>query len=355
MKKVKRKIIKKWLLLIFSKPDIVVRKTIDNLNFRQFSTIGGFFRHPGMVVLFVLSAIIFTGCEKNKTEDEERERIIREMLPEISSDSLEAHVRWLQGMGTRFAFAPNNKTVARDILKKFESMGYANAKLDSFIVSRTYKNVYYSVMQYNVIATIEGTEYPDSVCILGAHYDDIVGTGDPLTFAPGAHDNASGTAAALEVARVMKKKDYKPSKTIMFVAFGAEELGLYGSYAFTSDPEKYGKIAFMINNDMIAYETSGDRNLWAVNILDYDNSHYLRSFAEKVIARRTGLHTINDNYYNRFSDSWPFAQAGFKAIFFSSVKNDPYYHTDSDVFMNLNFDYCREITMASCAILMERN
>jgi Zn-dependent M28 family amino/carboxypeptidase len=63
---------------------------------------------------------------------------------------------------------------------------------------------------------------------------------------PGANDNASGVAATLEIARVMKKFNFRPGYTIMFLAFGAEELGLLGSRDFAADPGGYaGRIRFI--------------------------------------------------------------------------------------------------------------
>ena len=74
-------------------------------------------------------------------------------------------------------------------------------------------------------------------------------------FVPGANDNASGVAAALELARVMRKNNFSPRNTIEFIAFGAEELGLYGSKAYAAQANGSSKkIKMMLNNDMIAYE-----------------------------------------------------------------------------------------------------
>jgi hypothetical protein len=310
------------------------------------------FMHFSYLIIAAAMIAALTNCEKKEIDG--KEALIKKMLGEISADSIESYVTWLEGMGTRFTLSENRKQVAEKIRDRFISMGYNNARLDSFWVSRTYRSVVYNLMQYNVIASLEGTQYPDSICILGGHYDSIVTTGDPFTAAPGAHDNASGTAATLEVARVMIKNNFMPSKSVMFIAFGAEEIGLYGSRDFAQDPNG-GKISFMINNDMVAYETSSDPGSWVVNILDYENSHSLRRFAEKVISGRTSLRYINDNTYNRASDSYPFFQYGYKAIFFSSVDTDPYYHTINDVSANLNFGYAREIAKASCGILAEKN
>lgn len=309
---------------------------------------------PALISLFILS---ITTCRKDDDDKETaiRESAVRIQLDEISADSIESFVNWLVGMGTRFALAANHRSVALDIKNKFTSFGYADAALDSFLITKTYRNVTYNQWQYNVTASIEGTDYPDSVCILGSHYDSITGSGDPFAIAPGAHDNASGTAATLEIARVLKKTGFSPKRTIRFVAFGAEELGLFGSYSFVSKYESTRSISFMLNNDMIGYENDSNPGSWIVNILDYPNSTGLRKEAQDIAKRYTSLSYINNNRYNKQSDSYPFAMKGFKSLFFSSVDEDPYYHTVNDLPGNVNYEYCSEITKLSCAILAERN
>lgn len=306
--------------------------------------------------LFSLLLILSAGCGKDEDEGDSRKEMIMGIIEDISADSIQSHIEWLQGMGTRFMLAGNQSDVANSIRNRFIRMGYRDAKLDTFHVTRFYRDIEYRTVQYNVIAMLTGSEYPDSLCILGGHYDNILSSGDPFTEAPGANDNASGTAAVIEVARVLKKNNFKPSKTIMFIAFGAEELGLYGSHDFASDPGEFaGKISFMLNNDMIAYEPDDNPASWQVNILDYDNSHSLRAEAEDIIKYYTRLGYMNDNTYNRYSDSYPFALNGYKALFFTSLKMDPEYHTLNDLSSNCNFDYCSEIVKISCAILAEKN
>ncbi len=63
---------------------------------------------------------------------------------------------------SRFSLAGNHRDVALKIKKKFQDLGYTNAVLDSFNVVKTFRNVVYEQMNYNVIASIEGTDYPDS-------------------------------------------------------------------------------------------------------------------------------------------------------------------------------------------------
>jgi Zn-dependent M28 family amino/carboxypeptidase len=262
----------------------------------------------------------------------------------------------MQDMGTRFALAGNHRDIAIRIRNRFTGMGYNDVRLDSFQINRVYQGTTYQQWQYNVIASIKGSINPDSICIAGAHYDNNLRTGNPFEITPGANDNASGTSAILEMARVMKKYKYTPANTIEFIAFGAEELGLYGSLAYVSDAALNSrKIKLMLNNDMIAFQPGSNSDEWIVNIIDYDNSHALRTMAEKMCSRYSVLKYKNDNAYFKQSDSYPFFLNGYKAIFFFSNIIDNNYHTINDIAENCNFEYCREIVKINCALLVENN
>jgi hypothetical protein len=316
-------------------------------------------KNKTIYILFFLPGLVLflTTCSKDEVSEEQRkEAITLDLNNDISADSLRSAVSWLQARGTRFALSGNHRAVAQSILKRFKVIGYPDARIDSFMISRTYQNILYQQWQYNITATLTGTAYPDSVCIIGAHYDNILRSGDPFSIVPGANDNASGVAVALEIARVMKLNEYRPRNTIEFIAFGAEELGLYGSYALAAgSKQNLIKIMFMLNNDMVACQPGSDQTGWTVNINDYDNSHTLRTQAEDLCRRFTVLKFTNDNTYNRQSDSYPFFLSGYKALFFASSSVDPNYHTLNDVVENCNFEYCREIVKLNCALLVNRN
>jgi hypothetical protein len=316
-------------------------------------------RHPliiRVILFFIVFCSLMISCSKDDNQEiPDKEEILTRLNNDINSDSLESVATWLQGMGTRFALADNRRFVAQKIKNRFIMIGYPDVKIDSFEINKDYHGITYDLWQYNVVATLEAGNTSDSVCIIGAHYDSITASGDPFTEAPGANDNASGIAAALEIARVMKNNNYVPSNTIMFVAFGSEELGLLGSLSFTNSSLTSQKVMFMLNNDMIAYEPGTDKSQWKVNILDYDNSSNLRNEAELLCNKYTILESYNDNTHSSQTDSYSFFVNGYKAICFTSDIMDPYYHSLNDNVSHCNFEYCREIVKLNCAILVERN
>jgi hypothetical protein len=105
---------------------------------------------------------------------------------------------------------------------------------------------------YNAAAVLEGSD-PDlkSDCIvLGAHLDHC-GRHMGMTFA-GAQDNASGSAVVMEIARAFSLLEKRPARSVIFVLFGAEEMGLIGSTTFAGFvSENYAGIEAMLNFDMV--------------------------------------------------------------------------------------------------------
>jgi len=311
------------------------------------------FRKYSIPFLPALMLFAFTFCQREP--EMTKEEYVEYIISQVRSDSLESYVRWLEGMGTRFALADNHRQVAVRIKKRFAAFGYPDARLDSFYLTRTYREVSYSTWQYNVIATIPGRE-DDNISVVGAHYDNIVANGDPFILAPGANDNASGVAAVMEIARVLKKNKFKPDHTIRFTAFAAEELGLHGSLDQAAKAAASGdKFIMMINYDMIAYLANPAAKPWYLNIICYDNSSALRDKAAALCTANSSLVAYSDNTsYNR-SDSYSFFMFGFKPLFFHQGDIESTYHTTGDVTSVCNFEYCREIVTASCAMMVDKN
>jgi acetylornithine deacetylase/succinyl-diaminopimelate desuccinylase-like protein len=142
-----------------------------------------------------------TETSKNNSIDS----LIQLCTSKINPDSIKATMLQLQNFGTRFSLAPNHKEVALWLQNKFISMGY-NTVLDSFeLITHCTLNFChdtntYMTMQYNVVATKQGDVNPDREYIIGGHYDSY-STNNPLVYAPGADDDASGVAATIEIAR----------------------------------------------------------------------------------------------------------------------------------------------------------
>ena len=99
------------------------------------------------------------------------------------------------------------------------------------------------VTYHNVVARIPGTEKPEEVVLIGAHLDSFDG-------GTGATDNGGGVATMLEAMRLLAKSNARPRRTIMLAAFGAEEIGRKGSFAFAErHAGELNNIVMMLNRD----------------------------------------------------------------------------------------------------------
>lgn len=109
----------------------------------------------------------------------------------------------------------------------------------------------------NVLGMLEGTAQPDSFVMVCAHYDHLGRMGAD-TYFPGANDNASGTTLMMSLARHFAKQENRPKYSVIFCAFGSEEIGLLGSIHFVQNPMvPLQKIKFLLNFDILGTGIDG--------------------------------------------------------------------------------------------------
>lgn len=125
--------------------------------------------------------------------------------------------------------------------------------------------------QASIIMTIEGSERPDEIVVIGGHADSIAGFFGGGGRAPGADDNASGIATITEAIRVLMDNDFKPKRTIQFMGYAAEEVGLLGSKDIASSYKKTGKkVVGVMQLDMTLYKGTSDKDI--VMMTDFTNA-----------------------------------------------------------------------------------
>jgi len=228
----------------------------------------------------------------------------------------------------------HNPKAAQFIYERFQSFGY----------TPRYQNN--SATDINVIATKLGTKYPNQYYVIGAHYDDMPSG----SLAPGADDNASGTVAVLEAARILST--FPTEYSIIFVLFDEEERGLYGSKAFVDSAYYKGdSIVCNLNFDMIAYDGNNDGKNWVVTNTPsegYANDYIsaMKTYAPTMVPEKHIDLTAN-------SDHASFWTRGYKAFMNIEDENDftPYYHTTNDKFSTLNITYFRDLVRTALAAL----
>jgi hypothetical protein len=268
---------------------------------------------------------------------------LAEIAAQISRPNIERDVKHLStAYPTRHTFSKHAPAIADWLTKRLGENGIAKTSYHEF--ERSGKRL------RNVIGEMPGMG-PKTI-LAGAHYDSRQeNIRDPEAPAPGANDNATGTAALLEVARVLAKQ--KLTDHFRFVFFTGEEEGLWGSYAYAREV-KAAKIAlrFVFNMDQIGYPPS-DRALF----VDRDeggkpeNNGASAALVKRVqeLARTVvKVPTRVDPAYG--SDYMPFEEQGYVIVgLYEAGKDYPQYHSSKDTFDRVDFAYVHD--MARLAVV----
>lgn len=180
--------------------------------------------------------------------------------------------------------------------------------------------------QYNVIADIVGTEFPDEYVMVGGHLDSWDGPGSQ-----GTCDNGTGTMVALEAARILMASGAKPKRTIRFILFTGEEQGLLGSRAYVQqNPQIHSKISAVLIDD-------GGTNYWGGLVCIKEMESMLKQATDILNEAFPDL-PFNLRVVERMPRGGGSDHASFNAVgipgFFSvetGVANYPYmHHTQND-------------------------
>jgi len=240
---------------------------------------------------------------------------------------------------------------------------YSELGLETFENYSTYRQEFReSEMDlFNVIGVLPGKSSPEEFVVISAHYDhlgivnkDRAVSGDSI--ANGADDDASGTSAIMALARYWKDRGDN-ARSIVFVAFTAEEKGLIGSTYFgqTIDP---AKVVAGINIEMIGKpSTFGPNTAW---LTGFDRSDFGTIIQKNLIGTEYKLYPDPYPDFRLFfrSDNASLARLGVPAHTFSSgpIDQDPYYHTVDDevetLDMQLITNTVRAVALGTESIIM---
>lgn len=184
-----------------------------------------------------------------------------------------------------------------------------------------------SVRGANVVAVVRGRTAPERYLVVTAHYDHV-GTRNGNIF-NGADDNASGTAALLQMAAHFQRN--RPAHSIIFAFFDAEEMGLTGARAFVDNPPvPLAQIIANVNMDMVARGDNG--LLWAVGTTPYPQMRPIveatPSDARVTVKMGFDTGTGRDNWTS-LSDQGAFHAKGIPFVYFG-VEDHPDYHQPGD-------------------------
>lgn len=260
--------------------------------------------------------------------------VVHTALNKVSADNIKNHIQQLENYGTRYHTSQQAQTAVSDLKTKWENLIAASGRED---ISVRLVNHSGTPMP-SLILTMEGQNVPEDYVIVGAHMDS---TAPNHNTAPGADDDASGLATLSEMIRVLLDIQFKPGKTVEFMAFAAEEIGLVGSSQIAASYAAANKnVLSFVQFDMTNYKGSAN-DIYLTR--DSYNSNDLNLFLIELMSHynAAGPHPItygNTNCNYGCSDHFSWAQNGYDSAFpfeasFSNI--NPKIHTSQDTLANM--------------------
>ena len=278
--------------------------------------------------------------------------LIQTLVGQVSVDSMAAHIIRLQDFQTRHVFTDSSFAASSWLKTKMESLIYQTV-FDSFYTTAFGDSLYlpvYEGYQRNVISIMTGQQMPTRHYILCGHLD-TQNESDPY-HAPGADDNASGTAAVLEISRIIRQHQWPSS--VVLIHFDSEEEGVHelaGSRHYVQQAVGSGlDIRAVLNMDMIGY--SGDSVLGCeVSGMAVDS--WLRDLYVRIANEYTPGLVVSRYDSGTTSDAYSFAEVGYPAMLAmgSEWQHSPFYHQSTDLFGTLNMDQLALIAKGMLATL----
>ncbi len=293
----------------------------------------------------------------DETEENESFELpdVTQYISNVNLDTLKNFVECLTGEKQVFVDGDYVEIKTRHWLHHGNALAreYINGVMTSYGYDVEIRNPYGN--SQNILAVKEGTNHPDKFYLIGAHYDSMPDS----SVAPGADDNASGTALVLEAARILR--NYQSSYSIIF-AFWDEEEAASGSKDYAKYARDSGiNILEVFNIDMIGWDSDNDGTMMAYRTNNGQGLDFENITSEINNEHNLQLNIIFRDTYNA-SDDQRFYQEGFNTIGFiekfllslQDPDNDfnPYWHKSTDTVDKFNMEYfhkCSKLIIATLA------
>lgn len=203
-------------------------------------------RRPGRWIL--LTALLITLGFDASGQDPDGRPQAREAAPldtprpaaslvgRLDFERFKGNIARLAGFETRYFNTDGNREALAWLEEELRSYGY-EVERHTFI-ARSRRGISGGIEIDNLYATKVGTKHPDEMVIVSAHMDSYNTDSPDQSFAPGANDDASGSSLVLEAARAFGGADVEVERSVRFILWNAEEIGLIGSRAYVDDRAK---------------------------------------------------------------------------------------------------------------------
>ena len=251
----------------------------------------------------LLPAALCVTCALGQTNE-----IVRRAVISVSTGRIQSNIEKLITFGERTPQANVSNKVPEWIMGEFRSYSpQLKVDISEWASDRNLPPI------HNVVAILPGTATPGKQILLTAHYDSRVGVG--------ASDNAAGTAAMMETARILSQRTWP--MTLVFIAFDAEEVGLLGSKVEASEAKREGRqIEAVINADVVGNGPK-DKDVEGPRLLVFGGTNALlpparlATFIQRTGERYTDMQievVYKQDGPTHASDHMPYQDAGFAAI-----------------------------------------
>ncbi len=324
-------------------------------------------------IFFLFGFLLSIACQNVRQNSSEP--IAQKPDYQITENSIRQHILFLasDSMKGRATGTPEMKTVRQYIANCFDSAGlnklasYGDSYFQPFHLSGLRAEMILKSLQadttatrlnaYNVVGILPGKDSVlcNEYIVIGAHYDHV-GVGYFATRSRdkavhhGADDNASGTAVMIELANKMNSLRDSLKRSIIFIAYDAEELGLVGSGLFTnSPPVNISKIKLAINLDMVGRVNDSTGIVISGGHLFKDGESWIADAGKNI-----GIPISTKDIVVFGSDHYRFFQKGIPFIMPMPTMHDDYHSSrDSEDKINYNgalniANFITEITKTAC-------
>ncbi len=260
----------------------------------------------------------------------------------LAADSLEG-----RGLGTL-----GKEKAEKYIIDQFRNAGLESLKAD-YRHGFQFRSGLAWIPATNLVGVIRGNDpiLKDEFIVIGAHYDHLgysLKNGDRLIY-PGADDNASGVASIIELAKQLNANKNELKRSVIIVAFDAEESGLYGADRFIKDSiVDPSQIRFMFSLDMVGmYSTHGGLDLKGMESIAEG-----ASIASKMAAKhQINIKKMGAAIENR-TDTKPFGDKGIPSVHVFTGLKSPY-HKPEDKSDLLDYEGMQKINLFMADLAME--
>lgn len=222
-----------------------------------------------------------------------RQSTVNGMFPQVSASKVKNLIEKLSAFHTRAAMTSHGRDSVEWLMKHWRQI---TKQRSDIIVQK----IEHSWRQPSLMAMIRGSENPERYIVIGGHVDSLNYTSS-VDHAPGADDNASGTAAVSEILRVLSHMSYSPKNTIVFFAYSFEEGGLHGSQDIAQIfSERNKEVLGVLQLDMILHNNQNSQPIYFITndthhgqnqfLMNLMQSYQLGSYATGPLSGGTSDH-----------------------------------------------------------------